>query len=274
MSNELTPMKRVDKNGHTVTRWVRVLDSGEPAIDIPAAKVALQSPVAAEVMSGLFPDFNEETGMPVTAFGDDSFTSYEFSEHAIQSLPLKTLKGLLTKLDTKDTSGAQCHLIRAVYVYIEAMLHHATDDTVEEEYKRQVRFLNNAITFHDAFSSVYEKKGYHASAGQASGVIRRSLNFFGDDTATSPSHGEAEILIDYSEVDDETQARACGAVMAYVLSGRFAEERHRDLMTLMGDYPNDQQRIIDLVEERQSVNVTVLRDLLTHDAPAISDGVL
>lgn len=273
-SAPLTPIQMEDKNGRMVTRWVRLLPSGEPALDLPTPKSPVLTAFAKESFQKLFPEVEKESGYLIDLGGTRWFYTEDFVTNALESLPPRTLRKLNDTL-TGEKTEIQKFLHLAVNGYLTALYNHWQDEGLAEVHSEGAAQVNNALLFHETLERLGTIETYHVGAGDYRYMLSRELaRYEGVKTAADE---EAISKLDYSSLPRRKQKEATAYLMASYLSREFAAERHKVnpvLVKFIYDHVDRQQDIIDLVKERGLDDVALLRAVMETEVPALSSGEL
>lgn len=280
MSTNVNPLRQVkvrDKNGHMVTRWMRVLEeTGETAITVPAPVIPSSPEMVESTMWRLFPEFDEESENMLDIFGQYWDCTDVFTRHALSLLPSKTMQQLSEQF-SDDGSGAQCFLALTAYEYVIAMSERGSEEDSYVYYDKAVRKLNNALVFREVLNDLTEVCHVTRSADDTSYMLNMTLANYEQD----PLYDETVLSdIDYSKVPKHERKKAVAFAIAFNLNQYFrmdeggAESPAPEFVEFVKDNLGRQRDIMELVAARKTNDVAVLREILSSDAPALVSGVL
>jgi len=279
--NPLKPVQMRDKNGHMVTRWMRVLEeTGEPAIVVPAPAIPSAPQVIESVLWRLFPEFDEESGKMIDIFSQDWEYTDVFTRHALSMLPAKTMKWLHDDFND-DSSITQCHLALVTYRYLMAMHEYGREDNAGEQYEAAVRHLNNTLLLREAMQDLADVTGELKTAEDMDCLLNWSLECLErPDLDPRGVGGMNQSSIDYAQ----DSKREPDDVVAYVIALRLTEfftpglERNDgatpEFIEFVRSHHDNRSQIMDMVRERRTTDVAVLQSMLETESPAMSSGAL
>lgn len=283
MSDQLVPQKRVDKNGHAVTRWVKFLSNGEPGIKIPAPQSPVLTDFAESVFVRLFPDSEEKTDYLIDLVGSKWYFTAEFAVHGLAVMPPKTLK-TLNDVVTGEKVTSQKYLLLHVSKYLDLMFLDRDAEDVQSKYDASVLEIGNALVFHDALENLASLEQYYYGADDYDDSLRRELHRY--EVSTGLREATARELdgyslerskVNYFSSPVRKQKEAIAYVIASRLTREFVSERGTvdpSFVKLVRDNLDRQREIIDLVKVRGADDIHVLSDVLNTDTPSISSGML
>jgi hypothetical protein len=280
MTANVNPLKQVkvrDKNGHMVTRWMRVLEeTGETAITVPAPVIPSSPEMVESTMWRLFPEFDEESGKMLDIFSQYWDYTDVFTRHALGLLPPKTMQQLSDQFND-DGSGAQCFLALTAYEYVTAMSEYGREEDSQVHYDNAVRKLNNALVFREALNDLTEACHLTRSAGDTNYMLNMTLANYEHD----PVHNEHVLSeVDYSKTPKHERQKAIAFAIAFNLNQYFrmdeggTERPAPEFVEFIGENLDRQRQVIELVETRRTNDVSVLKEMFTSDTPALVSGVL
>lgn len=280
MANPLTPEPRVDKTGKTVTRWVKTLETGEPAIPIPAPQSPDQNRLSGELFSKMYVDINPDNGYLIDACGREVFYTYEFTEHALNLLPTATLRKLSKRL-THEAGSEQSYLMMPVFTYVDSMYERSDDADVDGLMETGLRGINNALVFHEPLG-ILEKttgRGILRQPEDYVYLLNSSLEFYeGTRGQRSVSYEEHVTTVDYSTVSKEEREKAVGFVVSSILTNEFTEDHRRvpepEMTEFVASRLKDLERIVEIAVQRGFKDPDLFKAILDNDVAALSDGVL
>ena len=278
-SSPLVAVPMVDKNGKTVTRWTRLLETGEPEVNIPAPKSPALNQMAETVFARLFPDIEEESGYLIDAMGARWFQSYEFCSHAISLLPPTTLKDLIAKYDY-NRSAVQRHLTKSLINYVGAMYEHGQAEDASDHYAKHVAGINNALVFFEPLNTIIPLEKYAPADDDIPDLINWGVQYYEDDRIRVNKHTYYAVPtpVDYGALPRRKRDEAKAFFLAMYLNQRCGNENERpdpELVKLISENMDRQEEIRDLALERSTKNVPLLRNLLNGgEVSALSGGEL
>lgn len=278
----LTPQKRLDKNGQAVTRWVKVLENGEPGIKIPAPQSPALARFAESAFQNLFPSIEEGSGYLIDVVGSKWFFTADFAKHALVTLPPKTLRKLSETI-TGEKNAIQGYLSLETNRYLVEMYDHRTDDDIQERYEIAVAQLNNTLVFAEALTSLTVTEPYYVSAADYPYMLSTELDRYekqaGLRAVTSRNdYGQVEdSKINYGDMPVRKQKEAIAYVIASKLTREYTSEHGlpaQDFIKFVYENLDRQKDVIHLVKERGADDVHVLSEMMNSETPAISSGML
>jgi hypothetical protein len=278
--NPLKQVKVRDKNGHMVTRWMRVLEeTGETAITVPAPAIPSSPEIVESTMWRLFPEFDEESENMLDIFGQYWDYTDVFTRHALGLLPPKTMQQLSDQFND-DGSGAQCFLALTAYEYVIAMSERGSEEDSQVHYDKAVRKLNNALVFREVLSELTEVCNLTRTAGDMNYTLNMTLANY-EHTGPDPLHDEKVLSdTDYSKAPKHERKKAVAFVIAFNLNQYFrmddggTELPSPEFVEFIRENLDRQRQVIELVETRRTNDVSVLKEMFASDAPALVSGVL
>lgn len=276
-ANPLVPVKLRDKNGHMVTRWVRMLESGEHALNLPAPSFTVPQRMVDDTFDILFPDFNEDTEMLMDVFGQDVEYTDVFIRHALEYLPLSTLTAF-TAAFTDDASPGQNYLALCAYDYLFAMYSVGRGDDSLTEFDQSVTTLNNATVFHQAMSDLSRASGHRLNADDVNYVLNWALHCYetpDENVALNLSYPDSQT--DYSKLSQRKQREAVGYVITFRAMQHAGVEDGRprpETAAFVADNLDRQREIASVMISRKIQDVGLLKEMLDSEAPVLTDGVL
>lgn len=278
MANPLVPEARPDKDGKVVTRWVKVLETGEPAIPIPAPKAPDQKHLSESLFAKMYVDINEESGYLIDACGREVYYTYEFTEHVLGLLPTATLRGLAKRL-THDAGSVQSFLMMPLFTYVDSMYERENDDRVEEIMESGVTSINNALVFHEVLATVDAHTKQMRMADDYMFVLNSTLERHEGTRGQRTSEWQEHVSkIDYSKVPKPQRDQAIGYVIASCLTNGFTEKKRwvpsPEAVDLVASHVDDLQRVVDIAAERTFEDIDMIRSVLESPVQSLSDGVL
>lgn len=281
-ANQLVPQKRLDKNGQAVTRWVKVLDNGEPGIKIPAPQSPALTRFAETAFQNLFPSVEEDSGYLIDLVGARWYYSAEFVTHALEILPPKTMRKLSETITGEKTS-AQKYLSLEANQYLTMMYDNRESEDIQDKYDAAVGWLNNALIFHEALDNLMTIESYHVSSMDYSDLLTTELYRYEiseglrEPKKTGDYSGPKPSAIDYAQLPVRKQKEVIAFVIASRLAREYVSERgmpDKELIRFVYTNLDRQREVINLVKERGADDVSVLTQMLNSETPAISSGLL
>lgn len=275
----LVPVPMVDKNGKTVTRWTRVLETGEPEVNIPAPKSPALSQMAETVFARLFPDIDGETGYLKDCMGARWYQSYEFCSHVISVLPPKTLKTLIEKYDY-DRSAVQRYITKTLITYVGDMYENGQGEEAEKHYADRVREINNALVFFEPLMTVLPLLDYPPADDDIPILINWGVECYeGEDVNVRKyEHYSPETTVDYGAAPRRKREEAQGFFIAMFLNKHFGDVAERPapaLVKLVTENLHRQEEIRNLAQERSVKDVKLIKSILDGgEAVPLSGGML
>jgi hypothetical protein len=278
MANPLVPEARPDKDGKVVTRWVKVLETGEPAIPIPAPKAPDQKILSESLFAKMYVDIDENTGYLIDACGREVYYTYEFTEHVLGLLPTPTLRSISKHL-TDGTGSEQSFLMMPLFAYVDSMYERENDDRVEEIMETGVTRINNALVFHGALSTIDSRTNQMRMAEDYLYILNSTLEMHEGTRSQRETDFEEHVSsIDYSKVPKQQRDQAIGFITASCLTYSFTDEHRRvpspEAVDFVASRIDDLQRIVDIAAERTFEDIEVIRRVLESPVAALSDGAL
>jgi hypothetical protein len=280
--NPLKPVQVRDKNGHMVTRWVRVLEeTGERAIVVPPPAVPSSPQLVESTMWRLFPEFDEEAGCMTDIFSQEWGYSDVFTRHALGMLPTKTMTRLSEEF-SDDSSAAQCHTALVSYQYLNAMAAHGSDEDSQEHYDVAVARLNNALMFREVLNELTAFSGITQGADDTEYVLAWAMKSYEDPNSGAWKNGVyVPSRIDYSVLPKREREQVIAYLVAfrvnqYVGIDASGEDRspEPDYVDFIRKNLDRRQEIMAIVKLRRTNDVGLLQEMLSADAPALVGGVL
>jgi len=282
MNNPLVPQKRLDKNGQAVTRWVRVLENGEPGIKIPAPQSLALKEFATATFEKLFPG-EDDAGYLIDMRGSTWLYSAPFVIHALETLPPKTLRKLSESV-TGEKTVSQSYLSVSVNEYLGAMYDYRTEDGIGERYNTAVTDLNNVLVFHETLDTLASTVKYFMSPEDYPELLFSELSRYEVELGVRHKDARGEYggpvlssTVDYGNLPKRKQKEAIAYVIASRLTREYVSEKgspSKSLVKLVYANLDRQKEIIALVQERGADDVQVLSEMIGSETPAISSGML
>lgn len=266
-----------DKNGHMVTRWMRVLEeTGEAAITVPAPVLPSSPEVVDSTMWRLFPEFDEESGNMVDIFSQHWYYTDVFTRHALGLLPPKTMQRLNDEFND-DSSAAQCLLALTVYEYVTSMYERGRDDDSQSHYDAAVRKLNNVLVFREAMSDVTDTCGIKRHADDMNYALNMTLANY----EQSPVVDEKALSEkDYSKVPIHERKKAIAFLIAFNLNQYYGMDEggtqlpEPEFVELFRNNLDRKRQVMEAVASRKTNDVSLLKQVLASETPPLASGVL
>ena len=278
-SNSLVPIQRRDKNGHMVTRWVKLLETGEQEMNIPAPAAPAPTSVIDSTTAVLFPEFDEESERLLDVFGQECEYTGVFISHALERLPVKTLKGFNSSFTNENISG-QNLLALDMYNYLDSVYESGGEDELPERYQRTVTDLNNALVFHEALSDLAAVSGNNINADSTCYILNWATSCLEDPNRNPGSnHKYPASSIDYSKLPQRERQEAIAFVIAFRVSqcaniNSGTVRPSPELVSLIADNLERQREVMAVMLDRKTDNVDVLKEILELETPVLAKGVL
>lgn len=278
MNNPLMPEARADKDGKVVRRWVKVLETGEPAIPIPAPKSPDQKHLSESLFAKMYVDVVPETGYLIDACGREVYYTYEFTEHVLNLLPTVTLRRLAEQI-TDSNDSEQSYLMMPLFKYVDTMYERESDDHVDEIMKNGVTSINNALVFHRPLGIIAGETNMLRMAEDYMYVLNAALEVYeGTRSQREVEFEEHTSKVDYSKLPKKDRNRAIGFVTASCLTRSFTETKRTtpspEAVDLMADNVDRLQDVVDVAAGRGFEDMEMIRELLKSDVPSLREGML
>lgn len=279
-NSQLTPIQMEDKNGHMVTRWVKLLPSGEPALNIPSPQSPALTRFATDSFHKLFPEVEEESGYLKDRLGSRWFYTKDFVVDALESLPPKTLRklnDLLTGVPDGKRDAQQEYLMLGATAYLNAMYNNCTMDetTVQSVYEVAVVKMNNCLLFHEVIHHLASTEQYNMSGGDYEYLLGRELQRY--EGVRSGVDEDYSSKTDYSTLPKRKQNEVIANLMAQYLTREFTSHHYTvepEFVKFLYDHIDRKQEVIALVVERSANDVGALRAVMDSGVSALSSGAL
>lgn len=275
-THPLVQRQMIDKNGHMVTRWVRVLETGEPALNIPVPQSPALKQFAKTSFDKLFPDFDEESGYLIDVFGAHCYYTEVFSAHALEVLPPRTLRQLSESLND-DASTGQCFLSRSAYDYLACVYEHGQEEDAQKHYEAGLRILNNAMVFREALDNLAVAEDCRLVVEDYQSILLEELDKYEDPKKIRPrvNYEPPPTEVDYGKLPRRQQKEAIAFVIATRLMKKVPKKgASPELVKLVLDNFDRQQDLIRLAAKRGVEDVALLKELMEADVLALTDGML
>ena len=280
-NSQLTPIQMEDRNGHMVTRWVKLLPSGEPALNIPSPQSPALTRFATDSFHKLFPSVEKESGYLKDAMGARWFYTKDFVIDSFESLPPRTLRklnDLLTGVPDGKRDALQEYLMLGATEYLDAMYNNCTMDeaTIQSVYEVAVVKINNSLLFHETIHNLASTEQYNMAGSDYRYLLNREIARY---EKTKPdSDGEPVASnIDYSLLPKKKQNEVIAHLMAQYLTREFTSHHYTvdpEFTKFLYDHVDRQQEVIAVVMERRADNVGALRAVMDNSVSALSSGAL
>ena len=257
-----------------VTRWVRLLPSGEPALDLPAPQSPALTAFARESFHKLFPEVEKESGYLIDVAGAKWFYTEDFVKNALESLPPRTLRKLNDTL-TGEKTEIQKFLHLAVNHYLTALYNNWQDEGLAEVHSEGAVKVNNALLFRETLECLGTVETYHMGAGDYTYILNRELSRY--EGVKPTSYDDYASKVDYSSLPRRKQNEATAYLMASYLSREYSAERNKvnpALVKFIYDHVERQHDIVDLIQARGADDVALLRSVMGSEVPSLSGGEL
>lgn len=280
--NPLKPIQMRDKNGHMVTRWVRVLEeTGERAITVPPPAIQSSPEIVESTLWRLFPEFDDELGCMMDIYGQEWGHSDVFTRHALSMLPSKTMTRLSEEF-SDDSSAAQCHTALVTYQYFNVMSAYGSDEESQEHYDVAVARLNNALLFREVLNELVAFGGITQGADDTEYVLAWAMKSHEDPNNGAWKNGVyVPSRIDYSVLPKRDREQVIAYLIAfrvnqYVGIDATGEDRspEPEYVEFIRENFDRRHEIMEIVKQRKTNDVKLIQEMLSTDAPALVGGVL
>ena len=281
MSN-LIPVQRTDRNGKTVTRWVRNGADGKPAprgIPAPTSKSGPQT--AMRLRLSLFPRVKADPDDPTAEYAvnihnNEVFYSPQFAQQSMERLPVRTLRLLEESWNAlPEDSSARSFVAQHVYDYIREMYDMGGTAATSAILKAETVKINNACVFAKGLQvtkSLSDVGG--ASVSQAMSLIDAALRHRENNSTGSSLAGPS--VYDYSLLPKPELAKAQNYVLAFHLNswstGEYGVEPAFE--QLVADNRGNWERMVEMIRERGISDLVLLQEIIDSETPALSAGAL
>lgn len=278
-NDSLVPIQRRDKNGHMVTRWVKLLVTGEQEMNIPAPAAPAPVSVIDSTAAALFPEFNEDSELLLDVFGQDCEYTGVFISHALERLPVKTLREFSDSFTNENISG-QNLLALSMYSYLDSVYESGGEDDLPERYQRTVTDLNNALVFHEALSDLSTVTGNNINAESTRYILNWATSCLEDPSRNPGSnHTYPASSIDYSKLPQRERQEAIAFVIAFRVSqcaniNNGTVRPSLEAISIIADNLDRQREVITAMINRKTDDAGILKEILELETPVLADGVL
>jgi hypothetical protein len=254
---KLIPVRRMNKNGIMTTKWVL------PPSDSSAGHSGIPSPVTLPKSPKIYsPKYGVEVDVADTDFARSfgkSMMKHSNLLGEIEPNVVQTLEYMLQEAEDNDCSSLADSATRMALNIVSSSM--ARGESVD------FTALNNLAVFGGAVMQ-RESRSYEVQS-LVMGLGQGNRDFLLD--ATEEERENAVVLVTAASRLKPPFVKIEGD---YYSDDRTVEIASGELADFFLSRPDDVDRIAQVVNERNTDNVDLIRDVLDHSLPALSEGVL